>query len=483
VVERTAQANTGKDSTPGSSRRAAEKIEFTKARLDELLRSGRPQRQKTIWDTKQDGLCVLVSRGPKRKRKATLTFRVVYYLKDSPGKPRYKALGRYPDEYSDLTAVRLEASEIRNAAKKNIDPKRKPLSGDIKDVVERFIAEHANTKRTGEEIKRILNVYVVPEWADRKIESITKANISELLNSIARGQIAYVDKWGKSKKAGTPAVARATRTVLQSLFNWYVEGYSSDDFRSPIVKSAKAKEWRPEDRERVLSDDEIRALWEACDTMGAYGAAVKSGLLTAQRFRKVGSMRRGDLKDRIRIQGHMEAGQWIDDQDIGHVWDATRPDDPKNKQVSVVPLAPLAREIIGKLPVIDVQRGKAEDFVFTTTGRGPLKGWSKYKARLDGKMLALLRQRAKERGDDPEQVRLEPWQHRDLRRTARTLMGRAGVEDGVAERCLGHTQSGVEKIYNRYAYTPQKREAFAKLADLVDRIINPPEDNVVPIRR
>ena len=107
-----------------------------------------------------------------------------------------------------------------------------------------------------------------------------------------------------------------------------------------------------------------------------YGAAVRTALLTAQRFRKVGQMRRADLKDRIRIQGHMEDGRWVEDQDIGHVWDPTRPDDPKNKRVSVVPLPPLARDIIAKVPIIDVARGKAKDYVFTTTGVGPLGGWS-----------------------------------------------------------------------------------------------------------
>jgi hypothetical protein len=65
----------------------------------------------------------------------------------------------------------------------------------------------------------------------------------------------------------------------------------------------------------------------------------------------------------------MEDGRWIEDQDIGHIWDATRPDDPKNKRVSVVPLAPLARNILSKVPIIDARGGK--DFVFTTTGVGP----------------------------------------------------------------------------------------------------------------
>ncbi|WP_439924717.1 tyrosine-type recombinase/integrase [Nitrobacter sp. JJSN] len=487
MVKSAAQAAvTGEDGTPGISRSAAEKIEFTKARLDELLRNGRPQRQKAIWDTKQDGLCVLVSRGPKHKRQATLTFRVAYYLTDHPGKPRYVSLGRYPDAFPtfNIEDVRAAAANIRSQARQGSDPRKPKLKTDgFKETVDLFISDHLKTTRTYAEAVRILHCYVLPEWADKKTEDITKTDVKALLTKIACGQIKSIDKQGKSVRLGTPAMARATRTQLQSLFNWYVDEYGTDAFRSPIVKSRKTKEWRPADRERVLTDDEIRAMWIACEDMGAYGAAVQSALLMAQRFRKVGNMRRCDLKDHIRIQGHMEAGQWIEDQDIGHVWDAARPNDPKNKQVSAVPLPPLAREIIAGVPIPDVDRGKAEDFVFTTTGTGPLKGWSKYKARLDRKILASLRQWAKQRGDDPEQVTFDPWQHRDLRRTARTLMARIGVDDRVAELCLGHIQPGVEKIYNRYTYLSEKREAFAKLADFVDRIVNPPKDNVVPLRR
>jgi integrase len=470
-----------------------DRMEFTKARLDNLLKTGRPHRQKTIWDTKETGLSVLISRGPKHKRQATVTLRVVYYLKDKPGVPRYVKIGRYPDDTytypykgadkqaiviscSDIEAVRRAASDIRNRAKdQGVDPKRKTISGDFAEVVDRFIDEHAKHNRTGQETKRILDLYVVPEWADKNIESITKTDVSALLNRIADGKIRAPNN---GKKLGTPAVARAVRAQLVTLFNWYVDDYGSDEFRSPIVKTKKTKQWKPDDRERVLADDEIRALWTACGDMGAYGAAVKSALLTAQRFRKVGQMRRADLKERIRIQGRQENGHWVPESEIGHVWDATRDDDPKNKRVSVVPLSRLAREIIAAVPMVDADKGK--DFLFTTTGQGPLKGWSKYKERLDGKMLALLRQWAAARSDDPETVELKPWQHRDLRRTARTFMSRMGVDSKIAEHALAHVPPGVEKVYDRHHYLPEKREAFEKLAELVERIVNPPTNNVMP---
>ena len=61
------------------------------------------------------------------------------------------------------------------------------------------------------------------------------------------------------------------------------------------------------------------------------------------------------------------------------------------------------------------------------------------------------------------------------------MMSRAGVPSEHAERVLGHSIRGVEKVYDRYEYTDQKANALAKLAALVGTIVNPPADNVVTI--
>jgi hypothetical protein len=47
-----------------------------------------------------------------------------------------------------------------------------------------------------------------------------------------------------------------------------------------------------------------------------------------------------------------------------------------------------------------------------------------------------------------------------------------------------HVLPGIEGIYDRHDYLAEKREAFAKLAELVERIVNPSSpDNVVTLRR
>jgi len=72
------------------------------------------------------------------------------------------------------------------------------------------------------------------------------------------------------------------------------------------------------------------------------------------------------------------------------------------------------------------------------------------------------------------------WVIHDLRRTARSLLSRAGAPSDHAERCLGHVIPGVRGIYDRYEYLEEKARAFEALAGQVQRIINP-KDNVVPI--
>jgi len=67
---------------------------------------------------------------------------------------------------------------------------------------------------------------------------------------------------------------------------------------------------------------------------------------------------------------------------------------------------------------------------------------------------------------------VKDWTLHDLRRTARSLMARAGVPDEHAEQCLAHKIGGVKGIYNRYAYLKEKREALAKLAQLVGEIVD-----------
>jgi hypothetical protein len=76
---------------------------------------------------------------------------------------------------------------------------------------------------------------------------------------------------------------------------------------------------------------------------------------------------------------------------------------------------------------------------------------------------------------------MERWTLHDLRRTARSLMSRAGVRPDVSERVIGHAIPGVAGVYDRHSYAAEKRDALEKLAGLVERIVAPTE-KVVRLR-
>jgi len=104
-------------------------------------------------------------------------------------------------------------------------------------------------------------------------------------------------------------------------------------------------------------------------------------------------------------------------------------------------------------------------YVFAGRGRSAFNSWAQRKDELDEKLNFE-----------------KPWVVHDLRRTARSLMSRAGVSSEIAERVLGHAIAGVEGVYNRHQYFDEKAKALAKLATLIQTIIHPPKENVVPLR-
>jgi hypothetical protein len=115
------------------------------------------------------------------------------------------------------------------------------------------------------------------------------------------------------------------------------------------------------------------------------------------------------------------------------------------------------------LGVVEAQpRFACSAYVFAGRGERPFSGFSKAKAALD-KASGVV-----------------DWTLHDLRRTARTLLSRVGVSEGHAERVLGHAIGGVKGVYDRWQYREERRIALAKLATLLDGILNP-RGNVVPL--
>jgi integrase len=123
-----------------------------------------------------------------------------------------------------------------------------------------------------------------------------------------------------------------------------------------------------------------------------------------------------------------------------------------------VPLSQTALEVLAKVPRI------GSTYVYTWDGRNALGGMARRKQQLD------------------EGSGITGWRLHDLRRTARSLLSRAGISADIAERCLGHVMSGVRGVYDRHQYEREKLQAFTMLASLVDNTVNP-KPNVTPLLR
>lgn len=339
------------------------------------------------------------------------------------GRPHYAKLGRWPE---------LKAKAAIAAARKYYeDPARfqaQALPDTFKAIAERWIKAHVDVKKliSRDEIVRALTKYVFPKLGNEKFVTIKRSQVSELLDFIA-------EHHGRTQ-------ADAVLSILRNICKWYAP--NSDHFVPFVVPGMERDRRDPKEqaRSRVLSDTEIKTLWE--NSSGPFGDILKLCLLTSQRREKVGSMRWADISDGI--------------------WSVPQKAREKNTG-GELKLPRMALDIIERQSRID-----GNDFVFASGERTHFNSWSLAKRKLDAQLKQIL-------------PNMEPWVVHDLRRTARSLMSRAGVRPDVAERTLGHAISGVARIYDRYSYDLEKADALQRLANLIATILDPKAaSNVVP---
>jgi integrase len=244
---------------------------------------------------------------------------------------------------------------------------------------------------------------------------------------------------------GSPYQARNLYGYAQRIFNWAIGRGVYDITGSPLdrLKSSElVGKKRP--RTRTLNDAEIAALWRAAQRLGyPYGPLFQLLLLTGQRKSEIAEARwrEIDLKARLLI---VPAARM------------------KGDAPHVVPLVADAMQIIEALP-----RFADGDYLFSTmAGSNPVNGFSKSKLRLDQLMLDELRK------ENPEAL-LVPFVIHDLRRTMRTGLSSLPVPNLVRELVIGHVKPGLHKVYDQYAYLPERTDALALWAARLRSIIDP----------
>lgn len=362
-----------------------------------------------VRDQKVNGLHVRVS---------TTGAKVFYTLVRPNGSRRRIKIGPYP--VVSLADARRRAMEIaRDVELGEFDkpPEVPEASADtLGEMIPKFIELHAkpNTKdwkRTESVLRKFDGL------KDRPIDQIKRQDVSKVLDGIIAN--------------GTPTRANRALSAIKKLMNWCV--MRGDIETSPVALLRPPT--REVQRDRVLSDAEIRAIWQHSDAEDyPFGPFLKLLLITGQRRSEVAGMR------------------WSEPNLDDGIWElpANR---VKNARLHIVPLPDQAVGILR-----DLHRFLDSDFVFTTTGRSAISGFGRLKERVD---TAL-----------PDGT--PDWRFHDFRRTASTGMAKLGVMPHVIDAVTNHKSgvvSGVGATYNRYTYFNEKRKALAQWAAYIDEIL------------
>ncbi|MGR0187224.1 tyrosine-type recombinase/integrase [Azospirillum aestuarii] len=301
-----------------------------------------------------------------------------------------------------------------------------------------YIEQECPSLRRGTELERIINREVQPAWKDRPATDLRRRDLTALLDPmIAAGHIQKAHK---------------VREVIVRIVNWAVDrgDLEANLLVSPSRGRKRSGILRREKRDRVLSAEDLAAVWAGCDSLsGPFPSIVRVLLLTGQRREEVGAMRWAEVD--------LKAGLW------------TIPADRyKTGIVHVVPLTDPVKKIIQS------QHRVSDDFVFATQKDSHFSGYSKCKARLDAKVAAK-----RSKAELPD---IDGWTLHDLRRTLRTGLSELKIGSDIAERVIGHVIGGVRGVYDRFAYLDEKRDALERWANKVHSIVTPPPaSNVIQL--
>ncbi len=391
--------------------------------------------------TLTDRMVAKLKPGPKRLTMPDPLMRGHYVRVTPKGAKSYVAVARAPDGrqiWATLgSADVLTIAEAREQARECIKRIKSgqsafepppPAPDSFKDIAETYMKRHVRAKalRTEREIGRILRKYMYPVLGDRDFESIRRSDVTALLDMVEDGS--------------GPRQADTVLTTLRSIMNFHAKRV--DDYIPAVIPGMRRDDPHAKKRTRILDDAEIRHLWAAADDNSTYGAFMRLALLTAQRREKLASLKWADVT-------------------IDGTWSIPTEDREKGNGGTLV-LPEMAQAIIRARPHVNAYVFAGRDGPFTSFAHG--------KRALDAKVAKRL--------GEP----LPSWKFHDLRRSARSLLARAGVSTEIAERIMGHARPSIEATYNLHSHEQEKADALAKLAALIAMILDPPADNVIELR-
>ncbi|WP_223479353.1 tyrosine-type recombinase/integrase [Oricola indica] len=363
------------------------------------------QKPTEFFDTVAQGLALTV--GPSGVR----TW-YAQYTSPVDGKRRRSKLGKHP--VMNLRAARGAAGALRSKIAEGEDPvlaEKRAANGDtVGDLLDAYMSSRkfaATGEKHRAEFRRAVERDVLPVIGAVVLSKLSRRDALKPVEMVA--------------KRGAPVAANRLYAYLRAAFAW---GESTGHLEVMPLPAKYAEKTKEAPRERVLSDDELRAFWRITGEVGGLTAtALRLVLLTAQRSGEVAGMRRSEIDD--------EAATW------------TIPSArTKNGLDTLVALGDIARDLIGER--LSATNG---EYLFPPASGDDDCIKSNVLSQMARKWQAGIEDR---------------WTPHDLRTTAATRMNDLGVEPHVVEAILNHrsgARAGVAGTYNRASYFEQKGEA------------------------
>jgi len=399
-----------------------------------------------LWDIEKPGFGVKVTPAGKK----------VFILQYRRGGRGSKTI-RYtigPYGVWTVAAAEREAGRLLLLVGQGLDPgtekqnsRRLAVGTNFDKIADLYLEEQVkpHTPRSYEFVESILRVHVRPAFKGEALPHITEDDIRDLISKLPLTKT---------------ALRRNVFAVLRPFFKWakgekrVIKLNPMADMDAPPAAAS---------RDRVLDDDEMRTVWRAANTLPyPFGPWIRLLLALGQRRTEVASLEWKEL--------NRQESEWI-----------IPGSKTKNGQTHVVPLSTLVIAELDLLAGSDVwpKRG----LVFTTTGKTSISGFSKAKRIIDSKIVDLIVFDASAAGDDIHSF--DPWRFHDLRRSMATGMQRLRIPPEVIEACenrlAGGSKQGAAKVYQRYTYADEKRDALQKWSDHLILVTTDKSLNVVPI--
>ncbi len=292
----------------------------------------------------------------------------------------------------------------------------------VQNVLDIYAELHLSNLKSGDERNRQLTD-ALTKYLDKPIGTLTRASLQKPVDDKA--------------KDGKLFMANRIRAALKHFTRWaWRREYLEEDVGDRLERATKERI-----RERILSLSEIREIWVKSFELGElWGPLLRLLLLTVQRRSSVTGLRKSEL-------------------DMTNTRFKKAISDEKNERAHTTHLSqPAMIEVETALKRLDLMEDAKEDYLFSTTGRTPVSGWSKAKVRLD-KLL----------GEE-----FEHWRFHDIRTAFATHMAERGVSESVVDRVLNHAAtaskaSAVARVYNQAELLSERAIALDKWAELVAR--------------